>query len=79
MKILRLFIKTLLLGLALCIAPFTFAFWLCCWTPFVVVSITLMNLVEFAKGTDDFFDYNQIWWFFWLFIMWNFEKSEEYI
>jgi hypothetical protein len=82
MKTLKLIIRILIYLLAISVAPFTFIFWLCVWTPVWFILITSLNLIEFAfssEGYEEFVDYRIIPWFFCLFVIWNMEKADKYI
>ena len=82
MKTLKLIVKILIYLLVIAVAPITFMFWLCVWTPILFVLITFLNLIEFAfspEGFEEFVGYEIIPWFFCVFVIWNMERAEKYI
>lgn len=81
MKILRILAKVFTGCLWILIAPIMFGFWLFIFAPVLLFMITIVNIIEFGNYGNDslWMPYDIILWFFWLFVMWNPDKAEDYV
>lgn len=81
MTILRILAKVFTGCLWILIAPIMFVFWLFIFAPVLLFMITIVNIIEFGNHGKDslWMPYDIILWFFWLFVMWDLDKAEDYV